>query len=263
MNKIFKFKKSISLSLVVMMLLLSLTGCGEKGPGYLKTLKVGVRSDVVNFSYYSDASQRFSGLEIDLITNIAEDLDFRKIEFIPVTTSNREELLESGYIDCIIGCYSYNDERAEKFDLTAPYYTDQFVVVSQSSTLFSNAYELGGTNIGVIKGSNAIDNLKELLLAEGVEDYTVTEFSSYDEIRDYLNAGEIDAAAFDKCIALGYSDESWRILNSIEIPAEYCIATRKGDEISSYIAADLNTRINDGTVKVHVGKWCTGGFDYE
>lgn len=90
-----------------------LTGCGGVGG---RTLNVGVKGDVANFSLYDEESGRYSGMEIDLAQMLAEDLGYADVAYVNVDSTTRETMIDSGELDLVIATYSITNDRKERYD---------------------------------------------------------------------------------------------------------------------------------------------------
>jgi ABC-type amino acid transport substrate-binding protein len=75
-------------------------------------LRVGVKSDAPSFGSL-DAFGRRVGIEIDLARLFARVLfdDDRRVEFVPVTTATRFEVLEAGRVDLVAATITVTEER--------------------------------------------------------------------------------------------------------------------------------------------------------
>lgn len=243
-----------------------LAGCGGKTT---RTLRVGVRGDVVNFSYQDPDSGRFYGAEVDLAQALAEQLGYTDVAFTRLYADEREGALQNGTVDCVIACYSITPERLEILDM-APYYNSATRVMVENTTGFADLADLAGANIGVVDGtSNALELATELA-ARGVIDafdaahfdaatfdggvrFTVLE--SYPALDDAVEVGSVDAACIDSAIATGYMSGSRLLLEGEFAQEDYGVATLKGSALSEPIAEALEVLTNDATLSVITSKW--------
>ncbi|MFJ3084623.1 transporter substrate-binding domain-containing protein [Streptomyces halstedii] len=97
-------------------------------------LKIGVKEDQPGLSENmgTEDSPDWKGFDIEVAKKIANDLGFKedKIEFVPVGTRSREQRLESGDADLVVGSYSITEEREKRVDFAGPYLTtDQGMMV--------------------------------------------------------------------------------------------------------------------------------------
>ena len=119
--------KKIILSFLFLCLICS--GCGKKQPKIdtLGTiiqrdkLIIGVRDDTAPFGF-RDKNGNLIGYDIDLAHIIAKGVlkDEKKVEFVPVTASNRIMKLNSGEVDILIATMSITEQRQQILDFSMP-----------------------------------------------------------------------------------------------------------------------------------------------
>ncbi|MCX4871057.1 transporter substrate-binding domain-containing protein [Streptomyces sp. NBC_00906] len=125
-------------------------------------IKIGVKDDQFGLSNIKGDSENpddWKGFDIEVARNIAEKLGFKKdrIKFVKVTTRTREQWLEGGSVDLIVGSYSITPKRKERVDFAGPYLTtDQGMMI----------YTEGGENAWVQENGHQAE--KKI---EGPEDF--------------------------------------------------------------------------------------------
>ncbi len=245
-----------------------LPGCGKtSGSG---VLKVGVRDDIVNFSYFNEKTGKYYGLEVDLAYRLAEELGYAEVEFTTVQPDTRKEVLLNGDVDCLIATYSIADTRKENFDFSEPYYTDTTAVMVEESSMFDNIEDLADQNIGILAGANAgpllaaklfelgmitdqvIENTDTYTLYEGMH---VTKAESYSELSTALEEGSIDAVCMDKCLAETYMNDNRKLLDISIAEQQYGVATQKDSKLSKPVADAIQKMLDDGTINELIDKW--------
>ena len=150
---------------------LGVAGCGETGATQGSgTLKVGVRSDIVNFGLLNEQTGKYYGLEVDIAQELASRLGYADVEFSTVTPDDRKDKLLSGEVDCLVACYSIADSRLENFDFSntdeGTQYEGVYVKKYPSYADLSQALEEGEVDAAVMDGSIAgtyIDDDRSLL----------------------------------------------------------------------------------------------------
>lgn len=121
-------------------------GSDGKAPGYALAdsetiqkaksagvLKIGVKEDQPGLSENvgTKESPNWKGFDIEVAKKVANDLGFGgNFKFVEVGTRSREERLNSGDVDIIVGSYSITKERKKEVDFSVPYLiTDQGMMV--------------------------------------------------------------------------------------------------------------------------------------
>ncbi len=249
-----KRSRILPLILLVVLVMGVFTG-GQRAQAADTPLVVGVRSDIVNFGFLNETTGKYYGLEIDLAKELAKRLGRDGPQFVSVTPSTREKALQDGKVDCLIACYSISEDRKERFDLSAPYYSDDTVIMVQSSTCFKQWMDLGGMTVGVLADSNTGELVTETMKKYSHKGVTVEEWDTYQALSDALERGDIDALCTDGCIAQAYMNEDRLYLPGSLATQDYGVATVKGSELSDQVAAAIDEMLADGTVDALIEKW--------
>lgn len=254
--------------------LVCMAGCSadsqEEASSGTGTLRVGVRDDIMNFSYLNDQTGKHYGLEVDIANEMAKRLGYADVEFVSVTPDSRKDMLLNGEVDCLVACYSIADSRLENFDFSPAYYTDRAIVMVENSSLITDVEQLEGKTVGIMSGSNAgpvfATKMYELGVigpdvVENTDEYTqyqgilVKKIATYEELSKALETGEVDAAAMDNSIASTYMNEERSILDVNLGDQEYGVATQKDSELSSNVASAIQEMLDDGTIAAYIDKW--------
>lgn len=250
---------------------LSMVGCdGAAAAGGGGTLKVGVRSDIVNFSLLNEQTGKYYGLEIDIAEEMAERLGYSDVEYSTVTPDDRKETLLEDKVDCLIACYSIAESRLENFDFSPAYYNDTTSVMVENSSLITDITQLHGGVFGIMSGSNAGPLLASKLNEMGIigdnvisntdegtqyEGAYVKKYPSYADLSQALEEGEVDAAVMDGSIAGTYIDDDRSLLDVNISDQLYGVATQKDSDLSPRIAEVIQGMLDDGTIAALVEKW--------
>lgn len=254
--------------------LVCMAGCSadsqEEASSGTGTLRVGVRDDIMNFSYLNDQTGKHYGLEVDIANEMAKRLGYADVEFVSVTPDSRKDVLLNGEVDCLVACYSIADSRLENFDFSPAYYTDRAIVMVENSSLITDVEQLEGKTVGIMSGSNAgpvfATKMYELGVigpdvVENTDEYTqyqgilVKKIATYEELSKALETGEVDAAAMDNSIASTHMNEDRSILDVNLGDQEYGVATQKDSELSGNVASAIQEMLDDGTIAAYIDKW--------
>ncbi len=125
-----------------------------------KVLKLGHRTTSNPFSFV-DEDGTVKGYTIDLCLAVAEaikrelELDELEIVFVPTTTNNRFEKLESGETDIHCGAATQTLERQERFSFSLLIYVTGMEMLVHEGTGISEIDDLEGQMIGVVEGTTA------------------------------------------------------------------------------------------------------------
>lgn len=249
-------------------LLLTMTGCSSAETA--KKLRVGVRSEIRNFSFYNQKADDFYGLEPDITEELAKRMGCKGVEFVAVNPDTRKEMLQAGKVDCLIAVYSITDTRKENFDFSESYYTDQAKLLVEKSSNIGTLEDLKDGTIGVLSGSNTGPELAVKMYEAGMipeevksntdtetlfEGLTIKKYGHYSDLSKALEVGEVDAACMDGCIAQTYMNEYRTLLNVGLQEQNYGVATQKGSEMSKVVKEKIQEMLDDGTIEQLKEKW--------
>lgn len=165
------------------------------------TVKIGVFSDKNPFGYVDEHGE-VQGYDVYFAKRIAKDLlgSEGDAEFIYVEAANRVEYLKAGKVDIILANFTVTDERKEQVDFALPYMKVALGVVSPEESLVTDAEELKGKKLIVVKGTTA-----ETYFTEKYPDITLVKFDEYQEAYDALLDGRGDAFSTDNTEVLAWA----------------------------------------------------------
>jgi len=189
-------------------------------------LKVGINTDSKPFGYY-DKDGNIIGYDADLARYIAQYIvkSSKKLKFIPVTPANRLIKASTGEVDIVISTVTITPQRQEVVAFSIPYDTAGQAVLVPASSSVGALSDLAGQNVGVIFGTTAEKNMKNL-----VPTANLIGFRSYPEAYQALKSGRINAITSDDTILSRFAidDSSVKLLPRRYSREPYGIAFKKG-----------------------------------
>lgn len=188
---------------------------------------VGISTESKPYGY-TNTKGDIVGYDVDLAKYIAQYLvkNPNNIELIPVTSSNRLIKASTGEVDIVISTLTITPQRKEVVEFSIPYdVAGQAVLVNKSSAITA-LKDLAGQNVGVIFGTTAEKNMKNLVPTANLRG-----FKHYDEAYKALKRGEINAITSDDTILNRFTidDNSVRLLPKRYSHEPYGIAFKKGE----------------------------------
>lgn len=246
--------------LVVCIAAVSLVGCSvehkAKEEETLPVLKVG--SDSYPPYNYLDEDGVATGIDVDLATEAFKRMGY-ETEFVYIDWERKKELVDSGEIDCIMGCFSM-EGRLGEYNWAGSYMvSNQVVAVKEDSDIYSLA-DLEGKNIAV----------QSTTKPEGVflngEDSRIPEVGNLISLEKrelmytFLAKDYVDAIAAHETSILQYMkdyDVSYRILDEPLMTVGIGVAFSKSDErgICDEMDKTLEEMRQDGTSEKIIGKY--------
>ena len=162
-------------------------------------ITIGVFSDKNPFGYV-DNDGKFQGYDVYFADRIAKDLGV-ELKLVPVEAASRVEFLETAKVDIILANFTVTDERKEKRGHFAlPYMTIALGVVSPDSAIITDAEQLNGKTLIVVKGTTA-----ESYFTENYPDVKLQKYDEYNEAYSALQDGRGDAFSTDNTGSLAWS----------------------------------------------------------
>ena len=160
-------------------------------------ITIGVFSDKNPFGYV-DNDGKFQGYDV-YFERIAKDLGV-ELKLVPVEAASRVEFLETAKVDIILANFTVTDERKEKVDFALPYMKVALGVVSPDSAIITDAEQLNGKTLIVVKGTTA-----ESYFTENYPDVKLQKYDEYNEAYSALQDGRGDAFSTDNTEVLAWS----------------------------------------------------------
>ena len=190
-------------------------------------IKIGINPESKPFAFI-DKNGNYAGYDVELAQYITQHLLHNKnrLEFIPVTPSNRLIKASTGEADIVISTITITPQREELVSFSTPYdVAGQAILVKSNSSIFSMS-DLAGQNVGIVFGSTAEKNMKNL-----VPTANLLGFKDYQEAYKALKADQINAITSDDVILSRFAieDSSVKLLPKRYSREPYGIAFKKGD----------------------------------
>lgn len=205
-------------------------------------LKVGINPNSKPFGYY-DKDGNIVGYDADLARYIAQYIvkSSKRLEFIPVTPSTRLIKASTGEVDIVISTVTITPQRQEVVDFSIPYDTAGQAVLVPVNSNIGALTDLAGQNVGVIFGTTAEKNMKNL-----VPTANLFGFRSYPDAYKALKNGQINAITSDDMILSRFAieDKSVKLLPKRYSREPYGIAFKKG-ETTVKLKENLDFAIKD------------------
>lgn len=190
-------------------------------------LIVGIRNDAPPFGF-KDKNGFTVGYDADLARLIAKEIlgDEKKVEFVPVTASNRIMKLNSGEVDCLIATMSITTQRQQFLNFSTPYYMAGQAILVRSSSKATSLRDFTGKKLIIVFGSTSEKNLRS-----NVPEVTVIGYKTYNDAYNALKNGKADGIVADDTVLLGFStnDKSVKLLPKRYSKEPYAVVFRKDD----------------------------------
>jgi glutamate/aspartate transport system substrate-binding protein len=233
-----------------------------KSIGESKTIRIAHRMDAVPFSYRSNEGP--AGYTIDLCKLVVASLERQlgvqnmKIEWVPVTTQTRFDVIVQGKADLECGSSTVTLGRMKQVDFSNYVFVESTGLAVRRDAGISGLKDVGGKKIAVIAGTSN-EKAIGLLNQQRQLNATVVPVKDRDEAVAALDSKRVDAFAWDKLllIAAQYKDRQDILLLPDDLSIEpYAIALPRGDwELRLAVNTALGEIFRTGGVKGIFGRW--------
>lgn len=197
-------------------------------------LRVGIDLTYAPYAYFEGETP--AGFEVDATTAIAEELGIE----VTYQDTRFEQLipgLNADQFDLIASALYITPERAEQVDFIPTFATGNSIVVAEGATPLATADDLCGLVVGVIKGGDIANSLRDDASADcaaaGAGAIDVREFPTDPEATQALLSGQLDAQVTDAGVASTLNENGTVAvqITSTELlyPIQVGMAVRKGD----------------------------------
>jgi ABC-type amino acid transport substrate-binding protein len=205
-------KVNIVLVLLMVSLLLAGDAPGQQLDGTLKKIKdsgtftLGYLTTAPPFSF-PGPDKRPVGYSIDLCTHIASRIQNQlgtnlKLNWVPVTTENRLDMVASGKVDIECGTSTASLSRQERVDFSLMTFVDGGGLLTKKDFNLRSVADLTDKKIAVIPGTTTETALAKALKEEFISVQTV-QVKNHVEGLAALEKGTADAFASDRGILIG------------------------------------------------------------
>ncbi|HKO86903.1 MAG TPA: amino acid ABC transporter substrate-binding protein [Burkholderiales bacterium] len=171
-----------------------------------QTIRLGYREDAAPFSFKSPTGQP-AGYSVDLCKRVVGSLQGQlklpklDIQWVPVTATNRIDLVTNGTVDLECGSTSRTLGREQQVDFSLPIFVEGGSFISNATTPLRRLSDLEGRKLGVIPGTTTDASLKALP-SRGIN-VQIVPMTTHTEGIAALREKRIDAYATDRLILMG------------------------------------------------------------
>ena len=248
------------LALGVLTALAAVTGgCGLGGGSasiaHKSTLTVGVKADQPGLGLRGSGGT-FTGFDVDVANYVAGKLGVKKVNFVPITSAQREIYLQGGKVDMVVATYSITPARKQKIVFAGPYYVaHQDILVRTGDAAIHNVHDLKGKTLCNAKGANSFNRVKVEKSIAAIE----VDGASYSDCVSKLASGGVEAVSTDDLILAGFAAEKGGTLKMVNQPfsdEKYGIGIKQGDiEGCEDVNKAITDMYQDGTAARLLHKW--------
>ena len=234
-----------------------------------RTLNVGIREGARPFSFFSEQGKpegyamEFCNRVINSIRKEVRGADLR-VNFIPVTATNRVEKIKSGAVDFECGQTVNTKSRQEDVDFSYAIFISGEQFMSRAGSGLNNLNSLDGKVVATIKGSTA-EKLFARLHDSGMANVKLISYASNEEAMKALESGKVSAfAQLDvtlESLRSQAADPSRFVVSKESLSVEpNCIMLRRDDaELKKLINNAVRSLLASSEFNPMYDKWFKSG----
>ncbi|MED1472150.1 ABC transporter substrate-binding protein [Bacillus salipaludis] len=263
-------KRLTKMFLLTLLSIILLAGCGgEKTNGNAdgskdssasalqrikdKGVLVVASSNDVPFAYIDKDTKKFSGIDAEIITEVAKRLGIPKVEMKEVKFENLLLDLNNNNVDMVTDGMYIKPERQKIADFTNIWYTEGEALVVVKDSPIKGLDDLKDKVVGGQKGTAFLEFAQKLQKEGKIKEVKV--FNSQSELLLAVNTNKIDACITDSAVA-GYSITNDKTLNlklvspyKAEAAGNIGAAVRKSDkDLLDAVNKELDKMKEDGFI---------------
>ena len=256
--------KSTKYLLLMIGVLLTLAGCGEKkkevksaAESMAKNRVVRIITDAVNAPFEYGSGTGVQGFDVDLGNEMAKDLGI-EVKWVKVTGyEHLFELLKGGEAEIMLSSIAVDPAMTADFAFSTPYYESGDVIGHQRSKFdIKDLASLSGKKVGVATGRPGDAFMAQQKTATNV---TIKKYPTMDDALGALNRTEIDAVVGDDPLITYSSFKSYP--NTTTLPVQinkykYAAVVRKNEvQLLAKINATIDRLKAAGEFKKYEETW--------
>jgi polar amino acid transport system substrate-binding protein len=127
-------------------------------------LVAGVRTDVPPFDFVDPRTGQFSGVDIDIATDIAAAIfgpanPAQHIRFRAITTAERIPVLQDNEVDIVVATMTVTCSRRAQVNFSVPYYDALSRLLVVKTSPFRSLADLGGRKVCAAAGTTSLQHV--------------------------------------------------------------------------------------------------------
>ncbi len=227
-------------------------------------IRIGHRENSPPFAFL-DAQRRPIGYSLDICAVVVEQFEQHvhrslRVDYVPVTPSNRFDLVKTGAVDLECGSTTASSERRTAFDFSPPIFVTGTKLLVKRGSSIRSLRDLQGKTVVLTSGTVHADNLPRLAQRRKL----ATQFvfaPDHDASFKLLSEGKADAFANDDiqlhgAIALRKAAGDYRVVGELLTYADYALMFRRDDaEFAEVVNQAFERMAKSGTIRAIYRRW--------
>lgn len=227
-------------------------------------IRIGHRENSPPFAFL-DAQRRPIGYSLDICDVVVEQVGEHvhktlRVEYVPVTPSNRFDLVKAGAVDLECGSTTASAERRAAFDFSPPIFVTGAKLLVKRGSGIRSLKDLQGKTVVLTSGTVHADILPRLAQRQKLAIQFVNA-PDHDASFKMVAAGKADAFANDDiqlhgAIALANAASDYRVVGDLLTYADYALMFRRGDpEFADVVKQAFERMAQSGETRAIYRRW--------
>lgn len=227
-------------------------------------IRLGHRENSPPFAFL-DAQRRPIGYSLDLCDIVVEQVgellrQSPRVEYVPVSPTNRFDLVRSGAVDLECGSTTASAERRSAFGFSPPIFVTGTKLLVKRGSGIRSLRDLQGKTVVLTSGTVHADTVPRLAQRQKVAIQFVFA-PDHDASFKILAEGQADAFANDDiqlygAIALRNAASDYRVVGDLLTYADYALMFRRGDaEFAEVVNQAFERMAGTGEVRAIYRRW--------
>ncbi|SOB59934.1 putative Histidine kinase [Pseudodesulfovibrio profundus] len=197
------------------------------------------------------------GFAIDVMNAIAQEKGWH-VSYVPGTAQNGLKRLHRGEVDIFLSI-PFEYTLMESVHFTGNSLIEDWGTIYTHDRHISNLHELGGLRIGVPQDNRYTEALKTMANRQNIS-YTLVQFSSYNEILQKIESGDLAAGILSRLYGTRYSASFGVVKTEIHfdpVSLRMAVAPQRSAKLLGELDAALGTLKSDPSSAYHIAlkKW--------
>ncbi|MBC7380718.1 MAG: amino acid ABC transporter substrate-binding protein [Burkholderiaceae bacterium] len=227
-------------------------------------LLIGHRESSVPFSYLDQGKP--IGYAVDLCLKIAESIKRKanlanmKVEFVPVNSANRVNMVESGKVHMECGSTTNNAERRQKVAFTIPHFITGARLLVRSDSTITRIEDVEGKNIVSTAGSTPLKAVQQAD-RERLLRLKILAAPDHEKAVQMVEKGEAEAFVMDDVLLYGLAasrakPDALKVVGKFLTTEPLAIMLPKGDaDFKKMVDDEMRRLITSGEINPMYDKW--------
>jgi len=227
-------------------------------------IRLGHRENSPPFAFL-DSRRRPIGYSLDICDVVVEQVGEHvhktvRVEYVPVTPSNRFDLVKSGAVDLECGSTTASAERRKEFDFSPPIFVTGTKLLIKRGSGIRSFRDLQGKTVVLTSGTVHADLVPRLAQRQKVAMQFVLA-PDHDASFKLLAEGKADAFANDDiqlygAIAVRNAASDYRVVGDFLTYADYALMFRRGDaEFAEVVNQAFERMARSGETRAIYRRW--------